>query len=163
MSLTFVSFTPLDAVFPASNFPELKIDGQRRPVLAYNDSTDETAYFHFIAPQNLTGTLVAVITFRMASATADEVIFNAAIEAISAGDSLDTDAASSFDTDNASAATTVPGTAGFLGQISITLTNKDSIAPGDSCRLRIVRDADNAGDDATGDAEILNVELRHAA
>jgi hypothetical protein len=88
-------------------------------------------------------------------------VWDATLEAITSGDgSPDTDSAESLDTANASAATAVPGTAGLLSQLSITLTNNDSIAAGDYCRLRIRRTGSSGSDTATGDALVFAVELR---
>lgn len=162
MATTFLIGKPYEAEFPATNFPQLLLSN-RRPALAFDASTDETAYWSFIAPQGLTGTMTLVITYAMASATSGTVGFQAQIEAITDGDATDTDATTSFDSVNNSASTTVPGTAGYIDQISITLTNQDSIAAGDYVRLSLNRDADGSAitDSATGDAYVLSVELRY--
>jgi hypothetical protein len=154
-------FTPLSAEFPASNFPQLTISN-RRPVLAFDAATDETAYWTGIAPQGITGAVTVVVTYAMASATTGNIYWQAQLEAITAADATDTDAATSFDTAN-SGNGAVPGTAGYIAQISITMTNADSIAAADYFRLSVNRDADNASDTATGDAYLLAVELRDAA
>lgn len=160
---TRFSLTPEAASFPASAYPGLMYVN-RRPVLAYDASTEETAYWTFVAPQGLTGTLTAVIYYIMASATSGNVLIGVAIEATSPGDTnYDLDAAASFDTTNLSAASAVPGTAGHSQAISVTLTNNDSMAAGDYVRLAVFRDADNAGDTATGDLYLLAVEFRDAA
>jgi len=163
MATRFVGL-PGSAEFPASNFPQIT-QANQRPVLAYDAATDETAYWTDIADQSLTGTLTLVVTYMMASATSGTVGLQAQIEAVSDGDSTDLDAGTSFDTVNNSASTTVPGTAGFIDQISITLTNKDSIAAGDYYRISVNRDADGSAitDSATGDLSLLAVELRDAA
>jgi len=163
MATRFV-FTPYAAEFPATNFPQLTLSN-RRPVLAYDAATDETAYWTFVAPQGLTGALTLVLTVAMASATSGTVGFQAQIEAITDADATDTDATTSFDAVNNSASTTVPATAGNIKQISITLTNADSIAAADYCRLSLNRDADGSAitDSATGDAYLLAAELRDAA
>lgn len=153
--------TPFAAEFPATNFPQLQLVN-RRPVLSFDESTDETAYWTFVAPQGLTGTLTAIVHYIMASATSGAVYFQAALEAITPGDADDLDAATSFDSAN-SGNGTVPGTAGYEKSISITLTNADSIAAGDLVRLSLNRDADNASDTATGDCHVLAVELRDGA
>lgn len=157
-------FTPLSAEFPASNFPQLMLSN-RRPVLAFDAATDETAYWTSVAPQGLTGAITLVISYAMASATTGTVGIQAQIEAITAGDATDTDATTSFDTVNNSASTTVPGTAGYIGQISITMTNADSLAIADYFRLSINRDADGSAitDSATGDMYLLAAEFRDAA
>jgi NADH:ubiquinone oxidoreductase subunit 2 (subunit N) len=138
MATTRMVLTPDSASFPSSNFPALTTVNARR-VLAYDASTQETCYWTFIAPQGLTGALSAVITYAMASATANLIDFEVAVEALSDGDTIDTDAATSFDTVNSGSAT-VPGTAGYIDQLSITLTN----------------------DTATGDLYLHLVEIREA-
>lgn len=161
---TIALFLPESANLPATNMPAPGVDGQLRPYLAFDAATDESCDWTFIAPQGVTGTITAVVTYRMASATSGSVRAQAALEAITDGDTTDTDAASSFDTAN-SAGATVPGTAGYIDQLSITMTNADSMAAGDLCRLRFNRDADGTSgtDDATGDMQVLAIELRDAA
>lgn len=154
-------FTPLSAEFPASNFAARTLVN-RRPALAFDAATDETAYWTFAAPQGLTGTITVVISYIMASATSGSVYFQAALEAVTDGDATDLDAGTSFDTAN-SGSGAVPGTAGYLDQISITMTNADSLSAADYARLSVNRDADNAGDTATGDCYVLAVELRDGA
>jgi hypothetical protein len=154
---------PFAAEFPATNFPQLLLSN-RRPVLAYDAATEEEAYWSFEAPQGLTGTLTLVITYAMATATANLVDWQARVEAISDGDALDTDATTGWDSFNTQAGVTVPGTAGHIDQVSITLTNADGIAAGDYVRIGIARDADDATNDtAAGDAYLLMAELRDAA
>lgn len=161
---TRLVFLPGAAEFPSSAYASYKKDAQDRPVLAYDAASDENAYWSAIAPQGFTGTVTVVISYYMASATSGAVRFQAALEAVTAADATDLDAGASFDTDNSNGGT-VPGTAGYLGQISVTMTNAASIAAGDYFRLRVRRDADGTSgtDDATGDAHVLCVELRDAA
>lgn len=152
---------PESAHFPASNAALLTLIN-RRPVLAFDAATDESAYWTGIAPQGLTGTITVIVHYIMASATSGAVYFQAALEAITPGDAVDLDAAESFDTAN-SGNGTVPATAGYEQAISITMTNADSIAAGDLFRLRLNRDADNASDTAAGDAYVMAVEIRDGA
>jgi hypothetical protein len=158
---TRFTFTPESAHFPAANFPQLMLIN-RRPCLAFDPSTDETAYWTGIAPVGFTGAVTVVVHYIMASAITGAVYFQGALEAVTPGDAVDLDAGTSFDTAN-SGNGTVPGTAGYEQSISITMTNADSIAAGDLFRLAINRDADNASDTATGDAYVLAVELQDAA
>jgi predicted RecA/RadA family phage recombinase len=154
-------FTPFSAEFPATNFPAL-VQSNQRPALGYDASTSETAYWTFVAPQGLTGTLTAVISYAMASATTGGVAFDVALEAITAGDATDTDATTSFATVN-TGTDTVPGTAGYIDQVSVTLTNTDSVAANDYVRLSVARAVANGSDTATGDCYVLAVEFRDAA
>ena len=161
MATRFVG-TPLSAEFPASNYPALMLSN-RRPVLAFDATTSETAYWTFVAPQGWTGTGTAVISYAMASATTGGVAFDVALEAITTGDAVDTDAATSFDTVNTGTDAGVPGTAGYMEQISVTLTNADSIAAADLVRVSVARAVANATDTATGDCYVLAVEIRDGA
>lgn len=161
MATRFVG-TPLAAEFPSSNFPQLLLSN-RRPVLAFDTTTSETAYWTFVAPQGLTGTITAVISYAMASATSGGVAFDVALEAISSGDATDTDAAASFGAVNGGSDSAVPGTAGYMEQITITLTNTDSVAAADLVRVSVARDVADAADTATGDCYVFAVEIRDAA
>lgn len=162
MATTRVVLTPFSAEFPPNAYPGLSTINAR-PTLAYDASTQETAYWTLVAPQGLTGALSCVITYMMASATSGNIEFEVAVEAITDADATDLDATTSFDTVNSSGATAVPGTAGYIDQVSVTLTNADSIAAGDLVRISISRDADDATNDtATGDLYLLAAELREA-
>lgn len=155
-------FTPYSAEFPTTNFPRLQLVN-RRPVLSFDASIQEACQWTGVAPQGFTGTITALVNYIMASATSGLVDFEVSLEAVTDGDATDLDAVDSFDTVN-SANATVPGTAGHIDQLSVTLTNADSIAAGDYFRLRVSRDADDATNDtATGDCHVLAVELRDGA
>ena len=161
MASRFVGL-PGNAEFPSSTFPQLP-QINARPVLAFDAATDETCYWTDVAPQGLTGTITLYVYYAMASATSGNIIWQAQIEAVTDGDALDLDATTSFDTANTSSATAVPGTAGYIDVVAITLTNADSLAAGDYYRIGLNRDANNASDTASGDAYVLAVELRDAA
>ena len=131
---------------------------ESRPYLAFDDTTVETAYTQAVQlPASYTGsgTLKADIAIIAASATSGKFDFEVSVESVTAADAVDLDAGDSFDTANAADAT-VPGTAGYLQIITVTLTNKDSCAAGDYIRFKLERDADDGTDDtAAGDARVL--------
>lgn len=154
-----VVFTPKSADYPASNFPQYQLVN-RRPVLSYDATTNETAEWTHKMPA-FTGALTAVVSYIMATATSGDVDIDVSIEAVTDADTTDLDAGDSFDTVNSTDNTTVPGTAGYMDEVSVTLTNADSIAAGDYFRLRVTRDA--ASDTAAGDLHLLAVELRDAS
>ena len=167
MATTRYTFTPESAGFPTSAFAALTQIGTgtyARLVLAFDGATDEDAFWTFVAPQGLSGALSAVISYCMASAVTGTVRFEAKIEATTPGDTDDLDAAAHFGTTNSNGGTVPATTAGKMGQIEVTLTNADSIAAGDYCRLNIHRDADGTTgtDDVTTDLYVLAVELREA-
>lgn len=157
------TFLPSASIPAATNGAPFLIDAMRREYVRFDATTQQTCYWSNIAPQGLTGALTAVISGYMASATAGGVIFGVALEAVTAADALVLFAAESFASDNENGDMTVPATAGHPFQISITLTNNDSLAVADYYRLRLRRDPDDANDDASGYCHVLGVELRDAA
>jgi len=159
---TRLILTPYAAEFPATNFPQLLLVN-RHPVLAFDTTTGETAYWTAVIPQGWTGTVTAIISYMMASATSGGVAFDVAVEAVTSGDAVDLDAGTSFDTVNGGSDAAVPGTAGYMEQISITLSNLDSAAAGDLVRISLARDVADAADTAAGDCYVLSVEIRDGA
>jgi hypothetical protein len=156
------SLDPFTAHFPSSNFAALTAVN-RRPCLAFDPSTAETVYWQFLAPGTIpAGTHTLLVSYCMASATSGGVVFSAAVEAVSDGDTIDLDSATSFDSANTSSTSTVPGTAGYLKTVAITLTAVDSIAAGDYVRISLTRETANAGDTASGDCYVLGARWRVA-
>lgn len=154
------SWTADGFIPPTSNYPEFdEDDSSLRNWLAFDDDTVETTYSKPLALPDYTGTLKVDVYYFMASATSGSVDFEVSVEAVTAADALDLAGSPSFDTANANHGT-VPGTAGYLGVITITLTNLDSAATGDMIRLKLERDADDVtNDDATGDANVVMLVL----
>lgn len=127
-----------------------------RAVLVFTNSGTDKAVWTAVVPQGWTGTPTAIVDYFTSVATGS-FTWAVEIEAIAEGDSIDMAAATSFDTAN-SAADTVPGTAGYPAQHSITLTNNDSAAAGDMLRVRLSRT-----DTTTGTAYLTGLEIRDAA
>jgi hypothetical protein len=157
---TLLIFRPYDNEPPSTNYATLDVRNLH-PCLDFDASTNEEAVFSAVMPQNYAGTtgVTTYIHYAMSSATSNTVDWDAAWELI--GDQqLDIDA-DSFAAANSVDNTTVPGTSGLVDIVSIAFTDgadMDSVAAGDSFRIKITRDATN--DDATGDAELYKVEIR---
>ena len=128
--------------------------------LAFDDSADEgAATGMFAMPSEYTGTdtLKAKVYYYTASATSGAFACSIFVEAFTDGDTVDLEAAQGIDTGGNAGTATVPGTAGHLDVITITLSNKDSVAAGDLCRLLMVRDVSEDG--VSGDVYLANIEL----
>lgn len=163
---TRIVWTPEAVLFNTSAWPQLKqyvISSIPRSVLAFDASASETCYLCGIVPQGITGTITLVVKYRMASATTGGLAFDAAVEAITPGDVLDTDTSNSFDSANTGTDSAVPGTAGYVDELGITLSSVNSWAAGDAFRIALSRNVAHATDTATGDCEVLEVELRDGA
>jgi hypothetical protein len=156
---TLLIFTPLHNEPPATNPATLDTRNQH-PVLDFDAATNEDAVFSAVMPRSYAGGgLTVYIHYAMSSAVADDVDWDVAFERI--GDQqLDIDA-DSFAAVQSVDNTTVPGTSGLVDIVSVAFTDgaqMDSVAVGEGFRMKATRDA--ASDTATGDAELLFVEVK---
>lgn len=155
---TYCTFTPLDNQPPATNFATLDTRNSIA-VLDFDAATAEGAVFVGVIPQGatLTSGIKARIFWAATSATSGDVRWSVEFEKY--GTDIDSD---SFDTAT-TATTTTSGTSGIVVVTEITATAIDSLAAGDQFRVRIKRDAANAADTMTGDAELVAVEIQQVA
>ena len=131
-----------------------------KPRLLFDDSTDEIIHRTFRMPSNYASAPVLKLQYSMTSATTLEVVIACEVMATTDGESQAVDS-DGYDTINVSGEITVPGTAGHMDEISLALTNADSVAAGDLVFLRIRREGALAGDDASGDMEWLALSLEY--
>lgn len=145
--------------FDNANPPRLGFFNSK-PRLLFDATVDKIVHWTFRMPSNYASAPVLKLQYSMASATVNEVIMACQVMAVSDGDAqaIDPD---SYDTVNTSSATTVPATAGYLDEISLALANNDLLVAGDWVALKVSRDADNVGDDATGDLELVAATLEY--
>lgn len=130
------------------------------PVLDFDAATDWIADFHSVLPRHYSGSgLTLILGWTATSATTGNCVWTGAIERIAdGGDDMDADSLATAQTVTAAA----PATSGILEYSTMTFTAgaaMDSLAAGEIFRLRITRDADNASDTMTGDAELWTVHL----
>ena len=156
---TLLLFTPLHNEPPTSAFATLDTRNSH-PTLDFDAAANEDAIFSAVMPQHYGGGGVTVfLHYAMTSALSLTVDWDVAFERI--GDQqLDIDG-DSFAAVNSVDNTTVPGTAGLVDIVSVAFTDgadMDSVAVGEAFRLLVRRDA--VADDATGDAELVRVEIR---
>jgi len=146
-------------------FPQyLSTQGTNFPVtgLAFDDAAEETCFFKIKASDYGAGNLTLVIDWYADTASSGDVIFGAAIAAITPNtDTTD------IETKAFAAASTVtdshPGTTGQrLLTCSITISNLDSIASDDDVWIKFYRDADAGGDTMTGDAIVVLWQLTYS-
>jgi hypothetical protein len=156
---TMAVFRPSDAEQPATNFGTF---GSRNnhPILAFDAATIETVYFTGVIPEwydNSTGIDVQVF-WVAATAVTGNAIWTAAIELMDGSTDIDAD---SFGT-VISRTQTAPGTSGVTATaiMSFTRAQADNITAGSPFRVRITRDASNAGDTMAGDAQLTSVQVR---
>lgn len=167
MATVKIQLLPEEAQFLAANFPSYsKVNGTNFPVsgLAYDATTDEAAFWKFIADNYGSGNLTLTLLWYADSATSGNVVWEAQIAAITP----DTDS-QDIETDGLATLNFVQDThLGTTGQrvhtCAITISNLDSIAAGDLVHIRIARDANgtSATDDMTGDAILVAAEVSYS-
>jgi hypothetical protein len=158
-SKTLARFTPRENQPPATAFATLDTRNSIA-VLDFDAATDESAIFSGVVPENanLASGLEIRLAWMATSATSGNCRWGVQIERCTTD--LDAD---SFDT--ATEATgAANGTSGIATLTSITVTAIDGITAGDTFRIRVFRNADDATNDTmTGDAELIAVEVRSAS
>jgi hypothetical protein len=130
-------------------------------VLDFDDAAIENAVFSGMLARNYGGGgITATLVWAATTATAGDVKWNAAFDRHQSGtDDLDSDSFATAQT----ATATAPGTSGACLYTPVVFTDGaqiDALAAGESFRLKITRNATDAGDTLVGDAELLAVELR---
>lgn len=128
--------------------------------LGFDATAVEQCMWSFRLPTDMASGPILEVQFKMASATTGDVVIEGRLAAVSDGDTQDMDA-KTFATANTSAATTVPGTVGYMTEISLALTNDNGMVGGDFVIVYLARDAVNAADTATGDLEIIGAALTY--
>lgn len=156
---TLCVFTALDGEPPASNYAT-NDTRNNHPTLDFDDTTEESIYFSGIMPRHYAGGGITVyIHAALTSATTGTLGWLVALERLSdAATDIDAD---SFASDQTITASTVPATSGVILVLNVAITNganMDSVAAGEAFRVRIKRDVTN--DTATGDAELIAVEIK---
>ncbi len=156
---TLMIWGPLAGLPPASGYASLDVRNGHT-VLGFDAAADESALFGSILPAHYGGgDLTVELHWTSTSATSGNVRWLAALEPTSGTD---------IDADNFGAAssgtTAAPASAGALTKTTLTVSaaSAGNPAAGDALRLKVTRDADNAADTMTGDAELWAVHLREA-
>ncbi|KKN22101.1 hypothetical protein LCGC14_0918780 [marine sediment metagenome] len=125
----------------------------------FDASTDEFIVIDFFVPDNYGSAPVLKVRYKCLSATSGTAAFQARLACITDADAADMDA-KAFDTVNAGTAT-VPGTAGYVDEISITLTNADSMAADDHCIMALNRDV--SADSVAADIEFVGAKFEYTS
>lgn len=126
--------------------------------LAFDDTTEQPVAWTFRWPGGSAHALK--VLYSMASATTNNVAIGSRLMAVTPGDAADMDT-DSYATQDTSADSAVPGTAGHLKEISLTLSNLDGAAAGDYVALEVRREVTTSGTNAAGDMEVWSLALEY--
>lgn len=157
---TLLVFTPASLVSGTATPDVRGASNQETTVLDFNDTTNQEAIFQGILPRHYGNSGVTVyLHYAMSTATSGDVDWDVAFERI--GDQQQDIDSAGFAAVQSVDNTTVPGTSGLVDIVSVAFTNgaqMDSVAVGEAFRLSVIRDA--VSDTATGDAELVAVEVK---
>jgi hypothetical protein len=129
-------------------------------VLDFDAATDESAIFSGVIPENanLASGLQIRLAWMATSATSGNCRWGVQIERCTTALDADSFATATEATGAAN------GTSGVATLTSITVTAIDGLTAGDTFRIKVFRNADDATNDTmTSDAELIAVEVRSAA
>lgn len=164
MGTASIVLPPEAASFLNATFPQfLRTAGTNYPVtgLAYDAAADEAAFWKFNPIGYTTGNLTLTIEWYADTASSGDVVWGAAIAAITANTDTQDIETDGLATEN-TATDSHLGTAGQrLHSIAITISNLDSIADGDDCFIRIRRTGSSGSDTMTGDAILERAILQY--
>ena len=155
---TLLTILPYNNEPPTSSYATLDTRNQH-PVLDF--ALTEVGVFTGVMPRAYSGNGITVyLHYAMTSAVANDINLTTAFERI--GDQQQDIDADGFAAAQNTGDVTVPGTSGLVDIVSTTHTDgaqMDSIAVGESFRMKVTRAA-VAGTDATGDLELVAVEIK---
>ena len=147
---------------PASNFPTKDVVvGTNFPVkcLDFDAATDETTYYVFQALGYGSGNITCRLRWYSDTASSGSVVWAVALAAITPNTDTQDIETKAFATAHSVTDAHIGTTGQRLHEADVAISNLDSVAAGDWCVLRVVRDADNGSDDMAGDACLVGIVL----
>lgn len=158
-------FMPGDAEFPTSNpAAPVLFQGTNFPVpgLAFDATTQETAYFRTKAINYGSGNLTLTINWYADSASSNGIMFGASIAAITADTDTQDIETKAFATEVTQSDTHLGTTGQRLHTMAITINQLDSLAADDDLTIRLRRVPADASDTMTGDAIVTSLVLSYS-
>lgn len=152
------------AQFLTSAYPAISRAGTNAPAasLKFDAAADEAAFWSFIASNYGSGNLTVRITWYADSASSGDVVWGAAIAAITPNTDTQDVETDSLATENTATDSHLGTTGQRVHSVDITVSNLDSLAADDFVFLRIRRVGSNGSDTMTGDAQLLKVEVQYS-
>ena len=151
------------AKLPSSN--PVQIDGgETNWRLLFDDTTSESGWWQFRMPTNYASGLTAKLQLACVSTQTEDdektVKFGVSVMAVTPEDAADINT-ESYDTVNTGTKTlSTNQTAKYLKELSLALSNADSVAAGDYIKVKVARDI---SDTCVGDVSLVALSLEYTA
>ena len=159
MATVSVPFDVGAALVGTSNIPELVItQGTNFPVAHYAfGAASEAIFFRFVAQNYGSGNVSLLLDWYGKTATSGSVTWGGALSVITPGDSQSvlTDGFATENTQN----TTTAGSTGHITRTTVTISNLDSLAAGDTVVLRV---RSTSFTTFSGDAALIGVTITYS-
>ncbi|HEU4895118.1 MAG TPA: hypothetical protein VFT85_04715 [Acidimicrobiia bacterium] len=149
---------------PSVTFPEMAEAGSNIGVfsLKFDATTDEACQFTFDATNYGSGNLTIDIFWFADTASSGDVVWGAAIAAITPNTDTQDIETDSWATENTVTDSHLGTTGQRLHLATITVSNLDSLAARDYVALRIRRLGSNGSDTMSGDAQLVRVTVSYS-
>lgn len=157
MATGHINLHPLGGIKDVTNPPAILYQGAR-PYLAFDETTDEIITWSLALPDDFASGLTIKCHYSMASATTNNVAVGCEVMAVSDAETINVD---SYDTQNTSSDSAVPVSVSTKKNITLALTNADSVAAGDYISLKFRRENTTTGTNATGDMYVWALALTY--
>jgi hypothetical protein len=163
MATVVMDLWPGPHTLPATNYavPDIAVGTNFSiPLLRFGTAAIKTAYLTFRAHNYGSGNLTLDLDWYADTATSGDVVWGAALAAMTPdADAVDV-TAKSFATAQTVTDTHLGTTGKRPHRATLAIANLDAIAAGDDCVLRITRET--AGNTMTGDAMLLRATLSYS-
>jgi hypothetical protein len=157
-------FDPMSARYLSTAFPQYKeVLGTNYPAagLYYITGSVQRAYFRFKATNYASGNMSLKIEWYADTASSGGVVWETALAAITPNvDTTDVET-KAFATVNTASDTHIGTTGQRLHEVTVTMTNLDSVVEGGSCVLRVSRLTTDGSDNMAGDAVLYGLALSY--
>lgn len=158
---SLVAFTAACAHLPSSNYATFDLTAAPNPVLDFDDTTTESAYFIGVMPGQYDGStaLTVVLGWKFSTYVGSQTC-DWEVSWYRVADDADSLESYTFATAQTTLATEASAT-GELDYASINFTNAqaDGIQPNETFVLKVARDA-TGGTESPGDAELAFIEIK---
>lgn len=154
------------ADFKTTAFPAFtRFQGTNYPVmcLAYDATTREDAYFHWVSNAYSTGNVTATCLWYADTASSGGVTWGASLACITPDADTQDMETKGFATENTFDDGHLGTTGQRLHQAPISISNLDSIAAGDFVEMKLGRVVSAANDNMTGDALLVGVLVSYTS
>lgn len=165
MATTKQAFSPRDALYPATNYASHKnVQGTNFPVESLSFATDieQAVYFQFPVVAYGSGNITVRIQWYADTATTGGVVFGCSLAAITPNTDTQDVETDAFATETTGSDTHLGTTGQRLHEMTVTVSNLDGVASGDTAWLKLARKVANASDTMAGFCFVTGIQVEYS-